>query len=73
MSGPTPPVSAELVRDLARANGLDLSVERAAALAPGVAALLAGGARLAALDPGTLPPPGPGWPREEGEVEAAGG
>jgi hypothetical protein len=52
---------AALVRQLAAANGLDLAPDRAAALVPFLAGLLAADARLAALNLQTLPAAGPPW------------
>ncbi len=58
---PPPTVTPELVRVLARAAGLDLAPERAEPLVAPVAALLAGDARLAALDLHVTPAAGPVW------------
>ncbi len=60
-----PPVNAEGVRQLAALNGLDLPLERAEALIPGLRAILAVDAQIAALDLGPLPPMGLPWEEEE--------
>jgi hypothetical protein len=51
MTLPAIDLDAETLRRCLRFGGLDVTVERAAALLPMVAALLAGCDRLAALDP----------------------
>ena len=66
----TPPtdrvLSAELLRHFARLSGLDLNTERAAQVALALVPILAGDARLAALNLGTLSPLGPTWPDDLG-------
>ncbi|WP_161883318.1 hypothetical protein [Deinococcus alpinitundrae] len=62
----TPPtdqvLTAERVQHFARLSGLELNSERAAQVALALVPMLAGDARLAALNLGTLSPLGPTWP-----------
>jgi hypothetical protein len=60
-SNATPVVDAATVRLLAATNGLDLTPERVAALAPYVPGILAAGEALSALDLSTLPAAGLPW------------
>lgn len=59
-------LSAERVQHFARLSGLELNSERAAQVALALVPMLAGDARLAALDLGTLSPLGPTWPDDLG-------
>lgn len=59
-------VTPEVVRLLARAAGLNLTPERAEDLLAPVRALMAGDARLAALDLNLTSAAGPVWPEVPG-------
>lgn len=66
MSADTP-IDAETVRQIAALNGLDLPLERAEALIPGLQAILAVDAQIAALDLGPLTAVGLPWGGEMDE------
>ena len=55
------PIDAAAVQQMAACNGVQLDLDRAAALVPFVHGLLEADARLAALNLGTLPAAGPPW------------
>lgn len=61
MSTAQPTVTAELIRQLAAANGLALTLERAATLVPALQAILATDQAIAALPIHTLPITGLPW------------
>lgn len=58
---------AELVAEISRLAGLELSLERAAELLPVLEDILAGDARIAGLELGNLPTVGPTWAEDGGE------
>lgn len=62
-----PEIDAQTVQKLAALNGFDLPLERAQALIPGLRAILAVDAQIAALDLGPLTAVGPSWGEEAGD------